>query len=83
MLIAIKTLGVEHDSVSKKLKNITNQTGVIDVDVFPEDNITNQTGVIDVDAFPEEMIRVSRNPSQLQQHRELLQQLGQQVFGKQ
>ncbi|CAF2100395.1 unnamed protein product [Brassica napus] len=36
---AIKTLEVEHDSVSEKLKNVTNQTGVTNVGVFPKEMI--------------------------------------------
>ncbi|CAN6891957.1 unnamed protein product, partial [Brassica oleracea var. botrytis] len=36
---AIKTLEVEHNSVSEKLKNVTNQTGVTNVGVFPEEMI--------------------------------------------
>ena len=38
-MIAIKTLEVEHDSVSEKLKNVTNQTGVTNVGVFPKEMI--------------------------------------------
>ncbi|CAH8358440.1 unnamed protein product [Eruca vesicaria subsp. sativa] len=36
---AIKTLEEEHHFVSEKIKNILNQTGIIDVDVLPEEMI--------------------------------------------
>ncbi|KAG2306214.1 hypothetical protein Bca52824_025962 [Brassica carinata] len=36
---AIKTLEVEHDFVSEKIKNILNETGITNVDVLPEEMI--------------------------------------------
>ncbi|XP_018490262.2 uncharacterized protein LOC108860920 [Raphanus sativus] len=92
---AIKTLEVEHGRFSEKLKDSTNQTGVIDVDVFPEEIRVSQNPSLNPTNTVLRAQPISMQSKQgtlhhglaqqgsLQQHRELLQHLGQQVFGKQ
>lgn len=86
---------MEHGRFSEKLKNSTNQTGVIDVDVFPEEIRVSQNPSLNPTNTVLRAQPISMQSKQgtlhhglaqqgsLQQHRELLQHLGQQVFGKQ